>query len=45
MDEIEIVHRIGKLVEDEHALERAHAVAVMPRVSPTSNSGTITRLR
>ncbi|MEY2582565.1 MAG: hypothetical protein QOE09_2414 [Ilumatobacteraceae bacterium] len=25
MDEIEIVHRIGKLVEDEHALERAHA--------------------
>jgi Protein of unknown function (DUF2630) len=27
MDEIEIVHRIGKLVEDEHALERAHAGA------------------
>ena len=25
MDEIEIVHRIGKLVEDEHALEREHA--------------------
>ena len=25
MDEIEIVQRIGKLVEDEHALERAHA--------------------
>jgi hypothetical protein len=25
MDEIEIVHRIGELVEDEHALERAHA--------------------
>ena len=25
MDEIEIVHRIGKLVEDEHELERAHA--------------------
>ena len=25
MDEIEIVHGIGKLVEDEHALERAHA--------------------
>lgn len=25
MDEIEIVHRIGKLVDDEHALERAHA--------------------
>ncbi|HEY0520516.1 MAG TPA: DUF2630 family protein [Ilumatobacteraceae bacterium] len=25
MDEIEIVHRIGKLVEDEHALERTHA--------------------
>jgi hypothetical protein len=25
MDEIEIVHRIGKLVDDEHALEQAHA--------------------
>ncbi len=25
MDEIEIVARIGKLVEQEHALERAHA--------------------
>ena len=25
MDEKEIVHRIGKLVEDEHALEREHA--------------------
>ena len=25
MDEIEIVHRIGKLVEDEHKLEREHA--------------------
>jgi hypothetical protein len=25
MDEIEIVQRIGKLVDDEHALERAHA--------------------
>ena len=25
MDEIEIVQRIGELVEDEHALERAHA--------------------
>jgi Protein of unknown function (DUF2630) len=25
MDEVEIVHRIGKLVDDEHALERAHA--------------------
>ncbi len=25
MDEIEIVHKIGKLVEDEHALEREHA--------------------
>jgi hypothetical protein len=25
MDEVEIVHRIGELVEDEHALERAHA--------------------
>jgi hypothetical protein len=25
MDETEIVHRIGKLVEDEHALERTHA--------------------
>ena len=25
MDEIEIVQRIGQLVEDEHALERAHA--------------------
>jgi hypothetical protein len=25
MDEIEIVHRISKLVEDEHELERAHA--------------------
>jgi hypothetical protein len=25
MNEIEIVHRIGELVEDEHALERAHA--------------------
>ena len=25
MDESEIVARIGKLVEDEHALERAHA--------------------
>ncbi len=24
MDEIELVHRIGKLVEEEHALERAH---------------------
>jgi hypothetical protein len=24
MDEIEIVHKISKLVEDEHALERAH---------------------
>jgi hypothetical protein len=27
MDEIEIVARIGKLVEEEHALERAHAGA------------------
>jgi hypothetical protein len=25
MDEIEIVHKISKLVEDEHALEREHA--------------------
>jgi len=25
MDEIEIVHRIGQLVDDEHALEAAHA--------------------
>ena len=25
MDEIEIVRRIGELVEDEHALERTHA--------------------
>ena len=25
MDETEIVRRIGALVEDEHALERAHA--------------------
>jgi len=25
MNESEIVHRIGELVEDEHALERAHA--------------------
>ncbi len=25
MDEIEIVHRISELVEDEHAIERAHA--------------------
>jgi hypothetical protein len=25
MNEIEIVHRIGELVEDEHSLERAHA--------------------
>ena len=25
MDEIEIVHRISELVEDEHALEREHA--------------------
>lgn len=25
MDETEIVHRISELVEDEHALERAHA--------------------
>jgi len=27
MDEIEIVRRIGELVEDEHALERRHAGA------------------
>ena len=25
MDEVEIVHRISELVEDEHALEREHA--------------------
>ncbi|MEO7369459.1 MAG: DUF2630 family protein [Ilumatobacteraceae bacterium] len=25
MDEIEIVHRIGKLVDEEHAMEKAHA--------------------
>ena len=25
MNESEIVHRIGELVDDEHALERAHA--------------------
>lgn len=25
MDETEIVQRIGELVEDEHAMERAHA--------------------
>jgi hypothetical protein len=25
MDEIEIVHRINRLVEDEHQLEREHA--------------------
>ncbi|MEP7201691.1 MAG: DUF2630 family protein [Ilumatobacteraceae bacterium] len=25
MDEIDLVHRISKLVEDEHALEREHA--------------------
>ncbi len=25
MDEIEIVRRIGELVEEEHALEKAHA--------------------
>jgi hypothetical protein len=25
MDEVEIVHRITELVEDEHALERSHA--------------------
>ena len=25
MDEIDIVHRISELVEDEHALEREHA--------------------
>jgi hypothetical protein len=25
VDETEIVHRISELVEDEHALERAHA--------------------
>ncbi|MEY2433324.1 MAG: hypothetical protein QOC92_3049 [Acidimicrobiaceae bacterium] len=27
MDEVEIVHRISQLVEDEHALERSHAGA------------------
>jgi hypothetical protein len=27
MDEIEIVRRIGELVDDEHALEKAHAGA------------------
>lgn len=27
MEEIEIVRRIGELVEDEHAMERAHAGA------------------
>ena len=27
MDEIEIVRRISELVDDEHALERAHAGA------------------
>jgi hypothetical protein len=38
MDEIEIVHRIGKLVEDEHALEREHA-----GTPPTEAEGALLR--